>query len=71
LCVFKVSPVVNGCVEALQTYLEIQEREEAVVEAAKEAWAEFQAAGQGADWDEVRGWIASWSGPSEPPAPKY
>ncbi len=56
--------------EALQSYLETKEREEEVVQAAKEAWAEFQSTGQGAEWADVRQWIASWGGPEELPAPK-
>ncbi len=56
--------------EALQSYLEMKEREEAVVEAAREAWAEFQATGQGVDWGDVREWIASWGDSSESPVPK-
>lgn len=53
--------------EALQTYLEMKEQEEAVIEAAKEAWAEFQVTRQGADWGEVRDWIESWGGSDERP----
>jgi predicted transcriptional regulator len=56
--------------EALQTYLEMWEREEAVIEAAKESWAEFQTTHQAADWGEVRDWSESWGGPSEAPEPQ-
>ncbi|GHV56623.1 hypothetical protein FACS189460_1740 [Deltaproteobacteria bacterium] len=56
--------------EALQDYLEMKEREEDIIKAAKEAWAEFQVTGRGADWPEVRDWIDSWDGPEEQPEPE-
>lgn len=56
--------------EALKDYLEIKEQEEAVVAAAKEAWAEFQTTGRGVDWNEMREWLASWGSTNESPVPQ-
>jgi predicted transcriptional regulator len=56
--------------EALQLYLEMKEREDVLIEAAEESWAEYQTNHQAADGDEVLNWILSWGSPSESPAPK-
>ena len=57
--------------EALQTYLEMREQEEAVIEAAKEAWTEFKAERMGVGLSEVSEWLNSWGGPSEKPGPEF
>ena len=56
--------------EALEQYVEREEKREAFRQHALDAWADYQATGLHASADEVEKWLASWGTGNEVPAPK-
>lgn len=56
--------------EAIEEYLEKEERKEAFRQATLEAWEEYQSTGLHATAEEVDAWMASWGMEQELPAPQ-
>lgn len=55
--------------EAIQQYVEREEKREAFRQDALRAWEEFQETGLHATAEEVDAWLASWGTDNELPAP--
>lgn len=55
--------------EAIEQYVEREERREAFKQNTLKAWEDYQATGQHATADEVESWLASWGSDDEAPAP--
>ena len=55
--------------EAIEQYVEREERREAFKQDALKAWEDYQATGQHATAEEVENWLASWGSEDETPAP--
>jgi predicted transcriptional regulator len=55
--------------EAIEQYVEREERREAFKQDTLKAWEDYQATGQHATADEVENWLASWGSEDETPAP--
>ncbi|MBU2781162.1 ribbon-helix-helix protein, CopG family [Acidithiobacillus caldus] len=55
--------------EAIQQYVDREEKREAFRQAALQAWADFQMTGLHATAEEVDAWLASWGTDHELPAP--
>lgn len=55
--------------EAINQYVEREEKREAFKQDALNAWQEYQETGLHATADEVDAWLASWGTDSELPAP--
>ena len=55
--------------EAIEQYVEREERREAFKQDTLKAWEDYQATGLHATADEVEKWLASWGTDSELPAP--
>lgn len=55
--------------EAIQQYLEREEKREDFRQDALDAWEAFQLTGLHATAEEVDAWLASWGTENEPPAP--
>jgi predicted transcriptional regulator len=55
--------------EAIEQYVEREERREAFKQDTLKAWEDYQATGQHATADEVENWLASWGSEDEAPAP--
>lgn len=56
--------------EAIQQYVEQEERREAFRQDALKAWENYQATGLHATADEVERWLNSWGKDDEGPAPE-
>lgn len=56
--------------EAIEQYVEREERREAFRQDALNAWEEYQATGLHATAEEVEKWLGSWGKEDEVPAPK-
>lgn len=56
--------------EAIEQYVEREERREAFKQDTLNAWEDYQATGLHATADEVEKWLASWGTDDEVPAPK-
>lgn len=56
--------------EAIEQYVEREEKREAFRQDTLKAWEDYQATGQHATADEVEKWLASWGTDNEVPAPK-
>jgi predicted transcriptional regulator len=55
--------------EAIEQYVEREEKREAFRKDTLDAWEEFQLTGLHATGDEVEAWLASWGSDNESPAP--
>ncbi|MDZ7852218.1 MAG: CopG family ribbon-helix-helix protein [Halomonas sp.] len=55
--------------EAIEQYVEREERREAFKRDTLKAWEDYQATGMHVTADEVRQWLASWGTDEELPAP--
>jgi len=55
--------------EAIQQYVEREEKREALRQDTLKAWEEFQMTGLSATAEEVDAWLASWGTDNELPAP--
>lgn len=55
--------------EAIQQYVEREEKREAFRQATLQAWDDFQMTGLHATAEEVETWLASWGSDNELPAP--
>lgn len=55
--------------EAIEQYVEREERREAFRQDTLRAWEDYQATGLHATTDEVEKWLASWGTDDELPAP--
>ncbi|WP_245701708.1 hypothetical protein [Franzmannia pantelleriensis] len=55
--------------EAIEQYVEREERREAFRQGTLNAWENYQATGVHATTDEVEQWLASWGKDDETPAP--
>lgn len=55
--------------EAIEQYVEREERREAFKQDTLTAWEDYQAAGQHATAGEVEHWLSSWGSDDEFPAP--
>ena len=56
--------------EAIEEYLEREERKEAFRQATMAAWEEYQSTGLHATAEEVDAWMASWGTEQELPTPQ-
>lgn len=56
--------------EAIEQYVEREEKRESFKQETLDAWDEFQATGLHATASEVEKWLASWGTDKELPAPK-
>lgn len=57
--------------EAIEQYVEREEKREAFMRDTLEAWEEYQSTGLHASADEVEKWLASWGTDNELPPPKW
>ena len=56
--------------EAIEQYVEREERREAFKRDALRAWEDYQSTGEHASADEVEKWLASWRSDDEAPTPQ-
>ena len=56
--------------EAIEQYVEREEKREALRQQTLDAWDEFQATGLHVTGDEVEKWLSSWGTDDELPAPE-
>jgi Predicted transcriptional regulator len=55
--------------EAIQEYVEREEKREAFRQATLQAWKEYQETGQHVTGDEITGWLKTWGDKNEKSAP--
>jgi len=57
-------------VEAINRYIEQEEKRTALYKHAMESWSDYEETGEHVTWDEARSWLQSWGTEDEQEPPK-
>ncbi len=57
-------------VEAINRYIEQEEKRTALYADAMESWSDYEETGEHVTWDEARSWLQSWGTEDEQEPPK-